>query len=168
MQFSIVSLLGLFSLSILSNTCVAAGAPKRSLPTNITNTEAIVEIIQLISYYGLILDDNNYSDLSYVLTEDVVLILPTYNVTTLPVVEDSFYRPRYLNKITLHASINAFVYDISTTRARVTREAVVSYLGQGNFTGQIVTFYSRVNDALVKENGSWKIAESALGSQVSS
>lgn len=166
MYFSVSSLLSFSFLSLLASTSLAAGIPKRTLHTDLTNTETIVKIYQLFNFYSLVLDDKEYDDLSLVFTKDVVFKLPTYSFSTLPVVKES-YRAEYLNKITLHTLENVLVYNITATKASVLSDGVVIYFGQGKYTGQTTTFYSRFNDTVVKEAGFWKISARTLVSQVS-
>ena len=161
MHFSVPSLLGLSCLSLLA----CAGHATR-YPASTDDTNSIVEINQLLSNYSIILDDKNYSDLSNILTEDAVFHLPNFNYTTRAVAEQRF-GAEYLNKITLHTSGNVFVYDIGITTATVSTDAVLTYFGQGNLTGQFFTNYNRIKYAVIKENGSWKISETTVAAGVS-
>lgn len=161
MHFSIPTLLGLSCLPLLASTGLAT-----TYPASTDNTEAIVEINQFLSNYSHILDDKKYSDLSYILTEDAVFHLPNFNYSTRAIAEQRF-SAEYLNKITLHTSANVFVYDISTTTATVLTDAVLTYFGQGNLTGQFFTNYNRIKYAMIKENGSWRISETTVAAGVS-
>ncbi|MCJ1428008.1 hypothetical protein MMC29_005915 [Sticta canariensis] len=156
MHFSIPSLLGPFCLSLLASTGLAT-----SYSASTDNTEAIVEINQLLSNYSHILDDKKYSDLSYILTEDAVFHLPNFNYSTRAIAEQRF-SAEYLNKTTLHTSVNVVVYDISTTTATVLTDSALTYFGQENLTGQFFTDYSRIKYAVIKENGSWRISETTI------
>lgn len=162
MHFSIKSLLGFSCLSLLAGSGLATGNSQSS-----DNTEVIVEIHQLLNNYSHILDSKTYSDLSYVLTEDAAFHLPTLNYTTRAVAEQR-YESEFLNKITLHTAQNLLVRDISATTATVLADAVTTYFGQGNLTGDFVTTYSRITYIVTKENGSWLISDSTVAAGVSS
>lgn len=162
MHFSIKSLLGFSCLSLLASTGLATGISQSS-----DNTEAIVEIYQLLNYYSQILDGKTYSDLSYILTEDAAFHLPTLNYTTRAVAEQR-YESEFLNKVTLHTAQNIFVQDISATTATVLAAGLTTYFGQGNLTGDFVTDYSPITYIMTKENGSWMISDTTIAAGVSS
>ncbi|MCJ1422669.1 hypothetical protein MMC29_000549 [Sticta canariensis] len=156
MHFSIKSLLGFSCLSLLASTGLAAGNSQSS-----DNTEVIVEIYQLLHNYSHILDGKTYSDLSYVLKEDAAFHLPTLNYTGRATAEQR-YESEFLNKITLHTTQNVIVQDISATTATVLADAVTTYFGQGNLTGDFVTTYSKLTYIVTKENGSWMISDTTV------
>lgn len=159
MRFSISSLLG---LSLLATTGLANPVSRSS-----DDTAAIVEIHQLLNHYSQILDDKTYSDLSSVLIEDAVFHLPTLNYTGRATAETR-YASEFEGKITLHTVENVYVSNITTTTATVVGSGVTIYFGQGNLTGQAVTDYAKVTYSVTKESGSWLIAETTIGTGVSS
>ena len=162
MHFSIKSLLGFSCLSLLASTGLASGNSQSS-----DNTEVIVEIQQLLNNYSHILDGKTYSDLSYVLTEDAAFHLPSLNYTSRATAEQR-YESEFLNKVTLHIAQNLIVQDISATTATALVDAVTTYFGQGNLTGDYVTDYNKITYIVTKENGSWRISDTTVAAGVSS
>ncbi|MCJ1463160.1 hypothetical protein MMC07_001765 [Pseudocyphellaria aurata] len=151
MRFSVPSFLGLSCLSLLASTGLAWG-----LPTSNSNTDVIVEIYQLINNYSIILDDKTYSDLSQIITDDAVFVLPTLTYSTRATAE-SRYESEFENKTTLHTVQNLFVSNITPTTANVTGDGVTTYFGSGNYSGQSLVQWSRIYYVVIKDDGSWKI-----------
>lgn len=157
MHFSLPSLLGLSCLSLLASTGLASS----------DNTVIIVEVHQLLSNYSHILDDKNFADLSYILTENAKFQLPNNFQYAGRATAQSRFAAEYTGKITLHTVENVFVSDISPAAASVVADGVVTYFGVGNQTGQYFTNYNRLTHAVTKESGSWRIAETTVAAGVS-
>lgn len=162
MRVSIPSFLGLSCLSLLASTGLALG-----LPASQSNTDVIVDIHQLFANYSIILDDKNYSDLSYIITENAVFVLPTITYSTRATAE-SRYSAEFLNKTTLHTVQNIFVSNITPTTADVSGDGVTTYFGWGNLTSQSEVEYARINYVVIKDDGTWKINHTTIQAGVSS
>lgn len=167
MHFSIQSLLGLSLLSLLASTCHARPDLTRSLITNVSFTTDIVEINQLYNLLGLCIDDKALNEcFPYIFTEDVAYNTPRDRYSTLPVLIERS-RIQLANRTTLYTPVNLFVFDITSTTAKVVTDLVVTYFGTRNLTTTLANTYTRFNDTLVKRGGLWKISSRTVMSDVS-
>lgn len=161
--------LGLLAISLLASICLGTGSAEISpYPKLSADSETTIEVTQILSLFGFLLDTKNFSALNYVFTDDVVVDsrplsgTATGNPSTGLASLEKFYERVYFNQTTQHVSESVLVYDLAQTTAKAVSYQSVVYFGQGALLGQIATFYEKLDDDLVKVDGSWRISARTL------
>lgn len=168
MRFSLSALLGLSTVSLLFSTVLGHDITDKSLnKTLLYKVETTVQITEILSLYGFLLDTRDFSLFNLVYTDDVVANVATPPITGLPALV-KLYKDLFTNQgPTIHASQNVLVYDVTATNAKAGSYNTVTYFGTGSLAGQIVTYYERFQDVFTKVDGTWKISERTLTLYVS-
>ena len=174
MHFSVSSVLGLATLSLLIGLNSAESFPSRDYKGSQrvfqyqSEADVIAEIGQVLAAYGFYLDQKNYDAFPSIFTNDIETNIfgdpPTKNVGELIAgFKDS--RPF----TSLHSSSNEFVYDISGHYAKVSSYNTAYFFGEGHRrpgdsargpdAGQLLTFFDTYDDVFVRVRGKWKISK---------
>lgn len=159
MHFPVLPLLSILSL-LVNNGASTAVSPSSS------TTDIIVAVKQTLALWCIVVDSKTYPTLSQVFTSDVNAKVAPFDITNLTALSD-FYETAFEGQITLHEDNTFFVEIQNTTSAKATHYSEAVYFGQGNLTGQIVTFYEIYVDFLRPEEGTWKIYDRSLNIVVS-
>ncbi|KAL8784764.1 MAG: hypothetical protein Q9195_008900 [Heterodermia aff. obscurata] len=117
---------------------------------------AELEIRQKISLYALAIDQKNFALLSDVFTPTAVANYPPNSlVRGLPAIQ-AFLKTQLGDIVTQH-TLSSTVVDFVNPRApNSTAYLVAYYFGQGNLTGQTLSFYGRYRDQWEYRGGGWK------------
>lgn len=172
MHFStiaILSVLGLFLRSSLINAhSVANDTNATDTDTDFSDTDAIIAIKQTLALWSLVVDSKNFPLLSKVFTSDVVTSIAPVNDPVGLAEITAFYVAAFDNLTTFHEDSTNYVEFLSEENAKATHYVEAVYIGQGNLTGQILTYYESYVDFLrPDEEDTWKIYNRSLNIVVS-
>lgn len=184
MRCSIPSLLSLAAISFLVSPVCAESFPSKEDGESqqvISNgfqskADILAEISQVLSAYGIFLDQGRYDAFPTIFTDNIYTNLfgdpPVTNIKDLIAgFKDS--RPF----VSQHISSNEFVYELSPYSAKVTSYSTVYFFGEGRRRpgddargpgeGQLLTFFDAYDDVFVNVWGKWKISQRIFRNLVS-
>ena len=117
---------------------------------------AELEIRQKISLYALAIDQKNFGLLSDVFTPNAVANYPPNNIITgLPAIQ-AFLKSQLADIVTQHTISSTVVDFVDKRFPNSTSYLVAYYFGQGNLTGQTLSFYGRYLDRWEFKDGGWR------------
>ena len=116
---------------------------------------AELEIRQKISLYALAIDQKNFGLLSDVFTPNAVANYPNSVVRGLPAIQ-TFLKAQLADIVTQHTISSTVVDFVNKRSPNSTSYLVAYYFGQGNLTGQTLSFYGRYLDQWEYRGGGWK------------
>ena len=163
-------------LLFLSALLFLFSSPSAGSPDDYQNIEKVA------SQYSILLDTLNFSALGTVFTNNATFDFHNPKVPILHGIEAikktlaALAPPGTVSQHTVSThSISLSGSDPKTDggahRAQALSYTVATYFGTGNLTGQVLTYYGKFNDTLVKtslpENGGWRIEYRELGFFVS-
>ena len=147
--------------TLLCASIPALAYDPRAAQTATTN----VEIRQTISRYALANDEKNFDALSEVFTPDAVVKfpLPPPNdiIRGLPAIKAAL-KVQLADHVTQHTMSTTVVANVNSRSPNSTAYLVANYLGQGNLTGQLLSFYGKYLDQWEYQGRLWKIKHREL------
>ena len=140
--------------------CTSILAPVEA--SRYTGGLAELEIRQKIPLYSLAIDQKNFGLLSDVFTPNAVAKYPPNSVVQgLPNIQ-AFLKSQLANFVTQHTISSTVVDFVDKRSPNSTAYLVAYYFGQGNLTGQTLSFYGRYLDQWEYREGGWKIRSREL------
>ena len=124
-----------------------------------------IEIRQTISRYAFASDEKDLDALSKVFTPDAVVKfpLPPPNdiIRGLPAIKAAL-KIQLADYVTQHTMSTTVVDNVNSRSPNSTAYLVANYLGQGNLTGQLLSFYGKYLDQWEYQGRQWKIKNREL------
>ncbi|KAI9724452.1 MAG: hypothetical protein M1812_000520 [Candelaria pacifica] len=155
MRFSTFPLLSILSLFLHNGISNAIDFP--------SSTEIIASVKQTLALWSIVVDSKNYPVLSQIFTSDVFADVAANEQNPRNLAQlTTFYEASFAGAITLHEDSTQYIEVLSPTNAKATHYDEAVYFGQGNLTGQVLTFYESYVDFLRPEEGVWKIYNRTL------
>lgn len=127
-------------------------------PPHPDTSAAELQIRNKISLYALAIDAKDYSLLEEVFTTDAVVNFNGTVLDNMPALQ-AFLTAQLQGLVTEHTistTVVNFGPPVQQYTPNSTAYLVAHYLGQGNLTGQVLTFYGKYTDLWAFEDGSWK------------
>lgn len=147
--------------TLLCASIPALAYDPRALNSPTTN----VEIRQTLSRYAIANDEKDFEALSKVFTPDAVckFPLPPPNdiIRGLPAIQAAL-KIQLADFVTQHTMSTTVVDNVNSRSPNSTAYLVANYLGQGNLTGQLLSFYGKYLDQWEYQGRQWKIKHREL------
>ena len=125
-----------------------------------------LEIRTKFSLYATATDTKQFNQYDDIFTQDVFADYggQTYNGLS---AFKAFETAAIGNNVTQHAVTNTVVDFVDSKAPNSTAYVVMTYLGQGDLSGQVCQFYGKYEDQWVQVRGAWRIKRRVLSLFVS-
>lgn len=160
----------LFNLSLL----FAFSSPSFGSPVDYQNIEKVT------AQYSILIDKLNFAALDTIFTPNATFNFNLPKIPLLeglPAIEAALARAAPQGTVSQHTistqsiSLDSEADGSAAQAAQVISYTVATYFGTGNLTGQILTFYGKIDDTMVKTSlprtGGWRIDTRELSYSVS-